>query len=203
MGRIRQWLSDTARAVRDDAVQWTTEKRLLLPRVLLLAYLFYAGIRHLFFPLYRSWFGGITLIFHEMGHLLCASLGQTIHLLAGSLAQLLIPTAATVYLLFKQRDYFGVAVGMSWLAFATWELATYIDDANRELLPLVAFGDDALHDWATLLTDWGLLNQAQIFAFLTRGFATCTWVAAMLLAGWLCYRIWALRRKPDEPRPFR
>jgi hypothetical protein len=200
VGKTRQWLSDTVRAVRDDAEHWTTEKRWVLPRGLLLAYLLYAGLRHLFSPLYRSWFAGITLIFHEMGHLICAGLGQTLHLLAGSLAQLLVPTAATAYLFFKQRDYFGVAVGMSWIAFATWELATYIDDANRELLPLVAFGDDALHDWATLLTDWHLLNHAQTFAFLTRAIATCTWLAAMLLAGWLCYRIWTHRPKPDQPR---
>ena len=65
-----------ARSVRDlvsdrrlDAELWCDGRSPWI-RAALLGYLLYAGVRHLLDPLYRSWFAGITLAFHELGHLL-------------------------------------------------------------------------------------------------------------------------------------
>lgn len=176
-------------ARKRDAELWCEQKS-PWARAVLLSYLVYAGIQHVADPMYRSWFAGITLAFHEMGHLLFAALGQTMMLLGGSIMQVGVPCAAAVYLLLRQGDFFGFSVGASWLAFAVWEMATYIWDAAREQLPLVGFGDHPQHDWGTLLTQWGILNACDTIATVCRVIATVTWLAAIALGGWLCWTMW-------------
>ncbi len=178
--------------LREDARAWC-EGRSPWGRALLGLYLLYAGLRHLADPLYRSWFSGLTLALHELGHLLFHFFGHTLMLLGGSITQLAAPLLAALYLLLRQRDWFGFAVGQAWLAFSTWELATYVDDANREQLPLVSMGGVPEHDWSTLLTQWRLLNHAQTLASLTRLSALLLWATAMALTGWLLWQMWRAR----------
>ena len=177
---------------RRDAEAWC-EGRSPWARLALLAYLAYAGARHLFEPTYRSWFGGITLVFHEMGHLLFSWFGNTLMLLGGSIMQLLVPAAAAGYLLRKQGDYFGFAVGGAWLSFSMWELGLYIWDAPRETLPLVGFGDHPQHDWGTLLTRWHLLNHSDVIAWLVRAAAFVCWASTLALGAWLCWQMYKRR----------
>lgn len=182
MSRAPEWLEDAWA----DATDWCDE-RSAWPRLPLLCYLGYAGLRHLADSTeYRSWFAGLTLVLHEMGHLLFSWFGNTMMLLGGSLVQLAAPLGAALYLWLRQRDWFGLSVGLGWLSFATWELATYVDDANREELALVGFGDEVQHDWSTLLTQWQLLNYAGGIAVAIRVVATGIWLAAMVLGAVLC-----------------
>ncbi|MCK6532534.1 MAG: hypothetical protein L6Q84_06135 [Polyangiaceae bacterium] len=179
---------DTVEGLLDDARDWS-ESRSPWARLPLLLYLVYAGVRHLLDPMYRSWFAGLTLVLHELGHLFFSAFGQTLMLLGGSLTQLAAPALVAAYLLFFQRDWFGLSVGVSWLSFSTFELATYVDDANKNQLALVGMGDKVLHDWDTLLTQWHLLNHCGTFAFALRALATLGLVAAFGLGGWLVYRM--------------
>ncbi len=188
--RLTSWLE----ALRDDAREWA-EGRSALVRAPLLAYLIYAGVRHLLDPLYRSWFAGITLVFHEMGHLVFIPFGRTLTILGGTILQLVVPAAAAAYLLLRQRDYFGLAVGSSWLSFSLWETATYVDDANKNELPLVGFGDNPHHDWDTLLTQWHLLNSAQTFAAGIRVVAFIVWAVSVALGLWTCWLMWKQRER--------
>ncbi len=168
-----------------------------MARAGLFFYLAYAGCKHLKSGIggeYTSWFAGITLAFHEMGHLVLSGAGQTVMLLGGSIFQLAIPVLAGLYLLFKQHDWFGVSVCGVWLATSLFELATYIDDANRLNLPLVGFGEDVMHDWETLLTQWHLLNQAQLIAGLTHALAITTWGVSMAFGAWLLLQMRPLER---------
>lgn len=180
--------ADLARNMRDDAVDWCEGKR-VWPRAALLAYLLYAGVRHVASPTYRSWFAGITLAFHEMGHIVFLPLGRTMTILGGSLTQLIVPSAAAIYLLVKQRDYFGVAVGGAWWSFSAFELATYIGDASHEELALVGFSGNPEHDWSTLLTQWHLLNSDAAIATTVRVFAFVVCAASIALGGWLCVKM--------------
>lgn len=181
-------ISESARALfealREDAAAYC-EDRSPWVRAALGAYLAYATARHVFDPLYRSWFAGITLAFHEIGHILFAPLGRTMMLLGGSITQLVVPLAAGLYLLLRQRDWFGLGVCQAWLGFSAYDLATYVGDANKELLPLVSMGGTPEHDWSALLTQWHLLNACDTFATLIRvgGFVTCT--SALALMAWL------------------
>lgn len=185
MSAIRDYLE----ALRDDARDWT-ESRSPWLRLPLFLYLVYAGVRHLFDPMYRSWFAGITLIVHELGHLLFSMLGQTLMLMGGSLTQLAVPALVALYLLFFQHDWFGLVVGASWLGFSTFELATYVGDANKNQLALVGMGDKVLHDWDTLLTQWHLLNHCDTFATLLRACATGLLAGAFWLGAWLLWRMY-------------
>ncbi len=184
-------LRDTLEVRKLDAELWCEEKS-PWTRLPLLAYLVYAGVRHLLDPMYRSWFAGITLAFHEMGHILFSGLGNTMMLLGGSIMQIVVPSTAAIYLLLRQGDYFGFSVGASWLSFAAWEMALYIWDARREQLPLVGFSDHPQHDCGTVLTQWGVLNSCDTYASIVRVFATLTWGASIALGAWLCWRMYRL-----------
>ncbi len=183
---------DFVERMREDARDWATGREVFV-RLPLLGYLGYGGIRHLFDPLYKTWFAGITLAFHEMGHILFMGLGRTLMFLGGSIMQLFIPTVAGVYLLLKQRDWFGLAVCGSWLAYSEWEMATYMADAVKEELGLVGFSGNPEHDWNTLFYQWHLLGHCEGIAMFVRVCAFATWAASIALGSWLCWRMWQTR----------
>ena len=176
-------LPPLAQQFLDDAAAWARGK-MWIPRALLLAYLVYADIRFLRDPMSSTMFSGITLAFHEMGHLLFSFAGHFIGSLMGSGMQILIPIIVIV-VFYRQDDYFGMAVGGFWLSFAMFELATYVGDARAMELPLVGFTDDPEHDWHYLLSTLGLLNFDTTFAFLLRAAATVTGIASLAFAVWL------------------
>jgi hypothetical protein len=119
-----------------------------------------------------------------MGHLIFAFAGHFIGSLMGSGTQVLIPIIVMV-VFYRQRDYFGIAVGGFWLSFSLFELARYVGDARTMELPLVGFTDDPEHDWHYLLSTTGLLNLDTTFAFLLRVVATLTGVVSLAFAIWL------------------
>ena len=167
----------------DEAAEWA-RGRMWIPRALLLAYLVYAVIRFLRDPLSSTIFSGITLAFHEMGHLLFSFAGHFIGSLMGSGTQVLIPLIVIV-VFYRQADYFGMGVGGFWLSFSLFELANYVGDARAMELPLVGFTEDPEHDWHYLLSTTGLLNFDTTLAFFLRVAATLTAVASLAFAVWL------------------
>ncbi|HTO86007.1 MAG TPA: hypothetical protein VMR54_00570 [Thermoanaerobaculia bacterium] len=179
-------------ALRQDADEWCAGRSWHW-RSALLAYLLWAGVRHLRDPLYSSLFGGITFGIHELGHLLFAFGGKFIGVAGGSVAQVAAPAIAAA-LLFRQRDYFGVAVGGAWEAFSLWNLATYIGDARSRELPLIGLTSDPIHDWNWLLGHLGILAWDHTLAGLTRLAAFSIWSGSVALGGWLCWRM-ASKRK--------
>lgn len=166
-----------------NAREWA-QGRMWIPRALLLAYLVYAEVKFLRDPLSGSMFSGITLAFHEMGHLIFNFMGDFIGTLMGSGTQLLIPIVVMI-LFYRQEDYFGIAVGGFWLSFSLFELAAYVGDARAMELPLVGFTSDPEHDWHKLLSTVGLLRFDTFFAFLTRVAATAFGVVSLAFAVWL------------------
>jgi hypothetical protein len=185
MSRFVEWLD----GVGDEIREWCSTRSPWL-RAPLAAYLLYAGVRHLADRDYRSWFAGLTLVLHEMGHVLFSPFGHTLGILGGSIVQLAAPLAAALYLLLRQRDWFGLGVGGAWLAFSTWELGAYLYDANKDELPLVGFSDQPEHDWGTLLTEWHLLNATDGIAAVVRVLGTGIWLGAMALVGWTLWLMW-------------
>ena len=171
--------------MRDDAAAWATG-RLWWPRALLLAYLGYAGWRHLTDPEYASIFSGITLAIHELGHVLFGPFGEWLGIAGGSIMQLAGPLAVAV-ILFRQRDYFGFAVGGAWLSMSLSNLAVYVADARAEELPLVSLGGgDVIHDWNYLLGSVHLLARDTQIAGLIRAAAFVLLAASIGLGTWLC-----------------
>lgn len=175
--------------LRDDLESWLDERDDWIARGLLLTYLAYGFVRHLADPLYRTWFGGITLAFHEMGHIVFMPFGHTLMIAGGSIMQLAVPLIAAIYLLVKQKDWFGFVVGLSWLSFSMFELATYVGDAAREELPLVSMGGGYHHDWSILLTEWHLISQCDALASGVRVVAGIVGLAAIGGGAYMVYRI--------------
>jgi hypothetical protein len=155
-----------------------------IPRAILLLYLVYADFRLFRDTESSTMFSGITLAFHEMGHVIFNFAGHFIGSFMGSGMQVLIPIIVIIIFI-RQPDYFGVAVGGFWLSFSLFELARYVGDARRMELPLVGFTDDPEHDWHYLLGTLGLLRLDTTFAFLIRVTATLTGVASLAFAVWL------------------
>jgi len=168
-----------------------------IPRALLLLYLLYAEIRFLRDPMSSTMFSGITLAFHEMGHLIFAFLGHFIGSLMGSGTQLLIPIIVMIVFA-RQPDYFGISVGGFWLSFSMFELANYVGDARAMDLPLVGFSDDPEHDWHYLLSTLHLLPLDTTFAFLLRLAATLIGLASLAFGVWLLTKMYGTKPRFRE-----
>ncbi|MBW4521452.1 MAG: hypothetical protein KME16_17360 [Scytolyngbya sp. HA4215-MV1] len=102
---------------------------------------------------------GVNLIFHEAGHTIFSPFGEFLHMLGGSLNQILIPAIISGYFFFTHQKY-AAAVALCWVAENFWDVSIYIKDAQERSLPLLG-GEGVLHDWHFLLLDLRLLPYDQ------------------------------------------
>jgi hypothetical protein len=170
----------------DAAKRWATGRSWHW-RALILAYLVYAAFRSLSDPDYGSIFSGITLAFHELGHILFAPLGKLLMVAGGSITQIAIPIIAALLLVWRQGDYFGFAVGGAWLGFSALDLSRYIGDARALQLPLVSLGPEAEHDWWYLLSRMGWLRYDTRIAGLVHALGSVILIVSITFAIWLCW----------------
>jgi hypothetical protein len=187
-GGLPSWLDDFLSAARD----WCNG-RMWIPRAIVLLYLVYAYVRFIRNPLSSTLFSGITLAFHEMGHLIFAFMGHFIGSLMGSGTQLLVPLIV-IAVFYKQPDYFGMSVGGFWLSFSLFDLAQYVGDARAMDLPLVGFSDDPEHDWHYLLGTLHMLPLDTTLAFLIRVLGAIVGAASLAFAVWLLAKMATLKR---------
>lgn len=114
-----------------------------------------------------SFMHSVDLVFHEAGHILFIPLGDFMRVLGGSLNQLLVPAICAGAFLWK-RDNFGAAVCVWWLGQNFVDLAPYIYDASRLVMPLLGgvTGADVpgYHDWANVLGRLDMLSWDWILA---------------------------------------
>jgi hypothetical protein len=102
----------------------------------------------------------INLVFHEAGHVIFMPFGQFMHILGGSLGQLLMPAIVTGVLVFRNNDNFGGSIGLWWIGQSMKDLGPYINDArDLQLQLLTGHSQDVpeTHDWANILLDLGLI----------------------------------------------
>ena len=119
----------------------------------------------------------VTLAIHETGHLVFQPFGEQGLTLGGSLFQVIVPLAFVAYfLLHKQR--FAAACVMAWVGASLLNVATYIGDARAQELPLLG-GENAVHDWWYLLTEWDLLARDLAIARGVRALATLAWIVSV------------------------
>lgn len=138
---------------------------------------------------------------HELGHALFSFLGDFIHILGGSLFQLLFPLIVIAAFL-QQKWYYAAALCWCWLGISLFDVATYVADARARLLPL-AVGPaifsvdmsnpdaayDRGHDWYQLLSRTGLLDFDLSIAFGIRVAAVIAFVIGFILAGFLLWHM--------------
>lgn len=122
------------------------------------------------YVLYALGIGGATWTFldyanlgiHEGGHLVALPLGEFVHVLSGSFAQLVVPLLFALYFL-KTKQYFSSAFCFFWFGESSVNLSFYIADAQTRSLPLLG-GEGSIHDWNYLLSRTGLLNSEMAIA---------------------------------------
>lgn len=120
------------------------------------------------------WIDGANLLFHEAGHVFLAPFGATLHMLGGTLGQLVFPIAAAFHFASRERLQ-DAAVCIVWLGESLMNVAVYAADAQAQALPLVG---GEIHDWHWLLSRWGLLGHCAAVA------RSIHWLgAAAVLAG--------------------
>ena len=79
----------------------------------------------------------VNLVFHEAGHVIFMPFGQFMHILGGSLGQLLMPAIVLGVMVFKNHDNFGGSICLWWIGQSLKDLAPYINDARDLQLQLL------------------------------------------------------------------
>ncbi|MEQ8764022.1 MAG: hypothetical protein RL885_08845 [Planctomycetota bacterium] len=172
----------------DDAEDWAIGRSAWV-RAPLLAYFGWVLIQHLGDPSYQSILKPLNLGIHELGHVVFGPFGQFLAIAGGSILQCLLPVLS-VFMFYRQPDYFGIACALCWLSTNFFDVAVYIGDARSMSLPLVSpFTAHPLHDWNTLLQKMGLLHLDTTLAAGVRGLAIVTMLAGLSFGGWLLWRM--------------
>lgn len=122
-----------------------------------------------------------NLMIHEAGHMLFRWGGETLQILGGTLAQILVPLACTIFFIRA-----GQAAAVAFTAFWGFEnflyIATYMGDARTAALPLVGADES---DWAILFSQWGILHLDRTIAGWTRAVG---WIGMVATVAWLAMR---------------
>jgi len=141
-----------------------------------------------------SWLHWIDLPFHEAGHFVFRPFGAFLHILGGTLGQLLVPLACAIAFLREENPY-GASVAAWWLGTSFMDCAPYVNDARARVLMLTS-GETGQedwegHDWYQLLSRTGQLAH-------DHAIARCFWLfgALVLLAAlaWGGYVVWRQSR---------
>lgn len=137
----------------------------------------------------------INLPFHEAGHTVFSMFGSFLHVLGGTLGQLLVPLVILGAFL-QRRDPFGAGVGLWWLGESLIDCAPYIFDARAGQLMLLGgvTGQEmpGYHDWEVILGGLGWLSYdhaiargAWLLGLLCMG-AAVAWGGYVLWRQWVC-----------------
>jgi len=105
----------------------------------------------------------VNLVIHEAGHLLFGWFGEFVMVIGGTVGQLFVPVAFTVYF-FIQRDLYSSSVSLLWTGQNFFSISGYVKDAQAMALPLVSVGggEDTIHDWNYILSKVGILRWDQV-----------------------------------------
>lgn len=188
-------LAHGALARLDASVRRWAAGRAWWVRAPVLAWLAWILVRYWDAPWYQTIWKGIDLAVHEVGHILWAPFGPFLAAAGGTLTQLLVPVAAGA-VLFRQRDWFGVAVAVSWLGINCFETVEYAGDAVARRLPLVSpTTATPTHDWSYMLGELGLLRHTARVAEAWL-WAGRLWMSAGVALGG--YVLWRMATTPDR-----
>jgi hypothetical protein len=179
----------------EDDRAWQSLSRVGLAAWLLfyVVFLAYAFSKHGEFLFIDS----ANLVVHEGGHLLFGWLGPTLGLWGGTILQWLVPFMLAAY--FFTRRQIAAFVFCTFFFFENWlYTATYMADARAMDLPLVTVGDPDFveHDWHTIFSSLGVLQQDTTIAAAVRLLGWCGMLGTMV---WMTRQ--SLRQRTAEEKP--
>lgn len=119
----------------------------------------------------------VNLAIHEAGHLVFQPFGDHMQFAGGSIFQVLVPLVFAGYFVARRQRY-SASVVLAWGAASLLNVARYVADARVQELPLLG-GENAIHDWWYLLTEWGMLARDREIANGVRGAGALLFVLAV------------------------
>jgi hypothetical protein len=130
-----------------------------------------------------SFMHNINLPFHEFGHVLFMPFGRFMHILGGSLFQVLWPLILALVFLAKGNP-FGAAIMLWWCGQSFIDVSPYIADATYRGLPLIGGSEDG-HDWGNLLTMLNWLKYDYLIAKASFSFGSYVMIFSMVWGAYL------------------
>lgn len=124
----------------------------------------------------------VDLVIHEAGHWIFIFFGQFLHILGGSLTQVLLPLIFSLYF-YLRKDVFSGSLVLMWVGYNLVNVSIYIGDSYYMQLPLLG-GDSVIHDWNFLLTELNILSWYKIISATTRTIGIFVMVVGFVLALW-------------------
>ena len=108
--------------------------------------------------------------------------GNFVGVAGGTIGQLFVPAAFTVYFFF-QKALFSSCVTLFWFGQNFINISVYVKDAQAMVLPLVSVGGggDVFHDWNYLLSKTGLLARDQLIGTTVYTFGILIMLTAIVL----------------------
>lgn len=134
----------------------------------------------------------LTIGPHEIGHVICWPFGWTLHILGGSIWQVLWWLLLAVYVLLRYKRITGALFFMAIVGHSFINMSPYIADARARKLPLLFGMDSSHHDWWNLLSRYDLLEYDKTLGTLAAGLGALI-VVSMALLG--ITAAWALPRR--------
>lgn len=154
------------------------------------------NLHKLDFALHRTSnpFSALDFGVHELGHLLFSKFGEFMHILGGSLFQVIFPILWMIGFL-QKKWYFAASLCWCWLGLNLFDVATYVADARARTIPLATgfgvFGIDPTnvdaaydrsHDWYQILSRTNHLNSDLAIADSLRVAGTICFIIGLTLA---------------------
>ena len=150
------------------------------------------------FPDSGWWLHSVNLVFHEAGHVLFMPCGRFLHLLGGTLGQLLIP-AVVMGAFLRRRDLFGAVVGTWWFGENFLDIAPYINDARALQLMLLGgvTGSEVedYHDWEGVLGRLGMLQYDHVLAQIAHVTGSIVMLLAMVWGSCILWKEYTGRHR--------
>ena len=134
----------------------------------------------------------INLFIHEAGHLFLKPFGMWLHIIAGSLFQVLIP-GALVVVTWREKPR-GLLLPGFWLGESLVNVSAYIHDAPYMKLRLIARG--LVHDWNYLIGGNETMASALGWSVFLFGLAVI--FGTLAREGFLLANDWRTREEPTS-----
>jgi hypothetical protein len=180
--------------LKENIKQWSRNKSWFLPAGLVVLYGFF-GFHYILDPHFMSFIDSFNLLIHELGHVVFGFLGMTIGIAGGTILQLLVPILTLVQF-WGQRDYTALSFPFFWLATHLFNIAIYIEDAQRQSLVLISLGyGEPIHDWNYLLYKIGLIEYAMPIANFVRILGYAFLLIACMYGAWILILVLTNRQR--------
>jgi predicted nucleic-acid-binding Zn-ribbon protein len=173
-------------------------------RIPVLLYFSYILVRKLYDWQSYTIFDGINLGIHEMGHPMFSAFGRWLSVAGGTILQCIAPLASMI-VLGKQRDYFGITFCLAWLATNLIGISVYMSDATDLELNLVTIGGggppvpkEEMHDWHILFDSMGLLLYDKQIGSFVYWLGILTLLSSIIIGAVLVYWMYSLKKEKPQ-----